>query len=119
MSTPTVVWTEIPVTDLDAASAFYAKVFGFRMSRQDDDPNPRVDFGFDGIGGHLYPGTPARDCGPTIHLCVPDTVEATAARCAEAGGTVLGPVIDIPPGRFQYATDPDGNSLGLFQPRTA
>jgi hypothetical protein len=35
---PTVVWTEIPVTDLDAATKFY-RVFGWTMSRE-DGPKP-------------------------------------------------------------------------------
>lgn len=84
-------------------------------------PNMTAVLSGDGqhVGGHLYPGTPAKDNGPTVHLAVPDTVEQAAARCAKAGGAVLGPVIDIPPGRFQYATDPDGNSLGLFEPKAA
>ena len=28
-----------------------------------------------------------------------------------------GAVVDIPAGSFCYATDPDGNSIGLFQPK--
>ena len=56
------------------------------------------------------PGT-----GPTLHLAVPDTLEATAARCEQAGGTVKSDAITIPPGRFIYVEDPDGNSLGLFE----
>jgi hypothetical protein len=27
----------------------------------------------------------------------------------------MGPVIDIPQGRFQYATDLDGNSIALIE----
>jgi len=114
-----VVWTEIPVTDLKAASAFYGEVFGWNMeitqmgpnevavfnAMTDDDPNA--------VAGHLYPGTPA--AGSTIHIALPDNVEAGAARCTAAGGQVMGPVIDIPQGRFQYAADIDGNSIALFE----
>lgn len=118
-SAPTVVWTEIPVTDLSAAQAFYEKVFGWQMDYQKMEPNDSVMFrDGNGIHGHLYPGKPASEGqGPTLHLALADTVEAGAARCIDAGGTVLGPVIEIPPGRFQYAQDPDGNSLGLFEPK--
>ncbi|SLN36336.1 VOC family protein [Roseisalinus antarcticus] len=114
-----VVWTEIPVTNLAAASEFYSDVFGWTMTVDDTGPNPMASFNSDStaIGGHLYPGTPSRGgVGPTIHLAVPDTVEAAAGRCTAAGGQVMGPIIPIPPGRFQYATDPDGNSIGLFEP---
>jgi uncharacterized protein len=116
----TVVWTEIPVTDLDRAMRFYEAILGVPLTRNEQGPNPIADFPYEGTGvaGHLYPGTPASNgAGPTVHLAVPGTVEEAAERCAAAGGTVLGPIITIPPGRFQYATDLDGNSIGLFEPQ--
>ncbi len=120
---PLVVWTEIPVTDLRKAVPFYNAVFGWDMTITDAGANEVANFG--GlteddpltVGGHLYPGKPAT--GSTVHLGVPGTVEEAAERCTAAGGTVMGPVIEIPPGRFQYATDPDGNSIGLFEPKAA
>ena len=114
---PTVVWTEIPVRDLDKAQVFYETVFGFNMARDSSGPNDLVNFDAEmsGIGGHLYPGVPAAENGPTLHLAVPDNLEAAIVRCKEAGGAVVSPAITIPPGRFAYATDPDGNSLGLFE----
>ncbi|MBJ7471137.1 MAG: VOC family protein [Solirubrobacteraceae bacterium] len=115
-----VVWTEIPVTDLDQSMKFYEAVLGAPLTRNDAGPNPMADFAYgDGsVAGHLYPGKPAADgAGPTVHLAVPGTVEEAAARCVDAGGSVIGPVITIPPGRFQYATDLDGNSIGLFEPQ--
>ena len=118
---PLVVWTEIPVTDLKASADFYGEVFGWKMeitnmgpndvamfnALTDDDPNT--------VAGHLYPGKPAAGSGSTVHIGVPDTVEAAAARVFDNGGQVMGPVVDIPQGRFQYATDLDGNSIGLFE----
>ena len=64
---PTVVWTEIPVTDLDAATAFYSDVFGWKMLRNEDGPNQIVNFTGDmsGVSGHLYPAGPFPVCdGP-------------------------------------------------------
>jgi predicted enzyme related to lactoylglutathione lyase len=73
-----------------------------------------------GVSGHLYPGTPATSgAGPTVHLIVPDRLEDACDRLTGAGGEVIGPVIEMPWGRFVYATDPDGNSIGLFQPKLA
>ncbi len=118
----TVVWTEIPVRDIDLGIAFYGDVFKFNMTRDDTGPNPMANFTNDmqSIAGHIYPGEPATaGKGPTIHLKVPDTLEATADRCWKAGGKVLGEPITIPPGRFQYAIDPDGNSIGLFEASAA
>lgn len=117
------VWCEIPVTDLDKAQAFYEAVFGYEMQRDDTSgPNPMVFIPYQdpGIAGHLYPGKPAAPgTGPTVHLQVADTVEEALKRVAEAGGTALPPIIKIPAGRFGYGFDPDGNSIGLFQPKAA
>ncbi len=115
-----VVWTEIPVTDLTRAVAFYSAAFGYEMEIDDSGPNPMAFLPFDpeqgGTAGHLYPGKPAaRGTGPTVHLAVPDTVEDTAERFKAAGGDVVGPVVEIPAGRFAYGLDPDGNSIALFQ----
>ena len=30
-------------------------------------------------------------------------------------GKVIGPLVEMPFGRWTYATDPDGNSIGLFE----
>lgn len=118
----TVCWTEIPVRDFEKGIAFYTDVFHFKMTRDETGPNPMANFTDDmmSVAGHIYPGEPAAGGnGPTIHLVVPDTLEAAADRCWKAGGSVMGEPITIPPGRFQYATDPDGNSIGLFEMKAA
>lgn len=111
-----VAWTEIPVTDLEKSVGFYSEVFGLEMAIDTMGPNPIALFSQErAVGGHLYPGKPASDGGNTVHLHVPDTVEAAMARCQAAGGMVVSPVISIPVGRFAYAKDIDGNSIGLFE----
>ncbi len=114
------VWTEIPVTDMDKAIAFYNAVTDADLQVDTSGPNPMADFKSkdpaNGVAGHLYPGKPAGDgTGPTIHLAAPGTVEEIMERVTNAGGTVLSPAIDIPAGRFFYALDPDGNSVGFFE----
>lgn len=114
-----VAWTEIPVSDLAAAIKFYNAVFHYELAAIDAGINEIAMFpGSEktGIRGHLYPGKPAADGqGSTIHLYVPDGLEAAMARCTQAGGTVVSDIVDIPAGRFAYAKDIDGNSLGLFE----
>lgn len=114
------VWCEIPVSDLPKAVEFYSTVFGYEMQIDDSGPNPMAFLPTEtfetGVAGHLYPGKPAtKGTGPTVHLSVPDTVEEAAARVRGAGGEADDTVVEIPAGRFGYATDPDGNSIGLFQ----
>ena len=111
-------WFEIAVSDLDASMAFYGAVLQQDLTIDTSGPNPMAMLSFNddtpGIGGHLYPGKPSRE-GSTIHLVVPDTLDAARARIIAAGGEVESPDIQIPPGSFFYARDIDGNSLGMFK----
>lgn len=120
---PMTAWFEIPVTDLEKSMAFYDKVFGWTSSIVTDmGPNPIavLNAASDASGGHLYPGNPAKaGTGATMHLTVSDTIEAAAGRAFDAGGEIVGPIVDIPVGRFQYMLDLDGNSIGLFQSKAA
>ena len=113
-----VVWSEIPVTDMDRAIAFYNAVFTIELKKDETGPNPMAMFptsDSNGIAANLYPGKPAGDgSGPTVHFTCPDTVEATLTRVKEAGGEVVSDIISIPAGRFAYCKDLDGNSIGVF-----
>lgn len=111
-------WFEIPVTDLDRSMAFYASVLDVEMRLDTESgPNPMAFFPapdpLGSISGHLYPGKPSRE-GNTIHLVAPQGLDAARARIVAAGGEVESPDIAVPAGRFFYARDPDGNSIGLF-----
>jgi predicted enzyme related to lactoylglutathione lyase len=114
------VWTEIPVTDMDRAMAFYNAVTQADLTLDTSGPNPMAVFKPEdeqsGVAGHLYPGTPApAGTGPTVHLSAPGTAEEIMQRVKDAGGKVVSEAIAIPAGRFFYAHDPDGNSVGFFE----
>lgn len=126
MSTPmsksapvhTAVWFELPAEDLQRAVKFYNHVLKADLLIDTRGPNPMADFprrDDASVSGHLYPGKPANGAGPTVHFAVPDTLEATLERCTEAGGEVMPGIIPLPVGRFAYATDTEGNSIGFFQ----
>ncbi|MTH96074.1 VOC family protein [Roseibium sp. RKSG952] len=112
------IWFELPVTDLEKAVSFYNTVFRTELTVVPEaGQNPIAMFPVKegGRAGHLYPGKPpARGSGPTVHLPVPDTIEATAKRLKEAGGEVVSGLVSIPAGNFTYCLDPDGNSISLF-----
>ncbi len=122
MSDPTnvVVWAEIPVTDMERGRAFYGAVLERELRLDESGPNPMVPLGTSmddsGVAGHLYPGKPAPEgTGNTIHLAAPGKLEAIMERVRGAGGQVVSEAIPIPVGRFFYALDLDGNSVGLFE----
>lgn len=118
-----VVWFEIPVSNLENAKTFYAKVTGYPLKDEVMGPNRTAIFGYSGsddmnaspaVSGHLYEGKPAgKGTGNTIHLAV-DNLDEALMRVAPAGGEVVSDIIPIAAGRFAYCLDPDGNSIGLF-----
>ncbi|MCA0921360.1 VOC family protein [Pseudooceanicola nanhaiensis] len=112
----TVVWAEIPVSDLDAATAFYNSVFGWEMTPMMMGPETVSAFGRGGVGGNLVEGPVPAGKGPVIHIAVADGVEAARDRAAAAGATFEGEITTIPPGRYLVMHDPDGNRIGLFEP---
>jgi predicted enzyme related to lactoylglutathione lyase len=113
-----VVWVEIPVTDMSRAKAFYAAVLQNELADEAGGPNPMARFtaaGEQSVSGHLYPGKPAAPgTGNTVHLAVAAPLEDAMERVTANGGQVVSPAIQIPAGRFAYCLDPDGNSIGLF-----
>lgn len=115
----TVVWSEFPTANMDKATAFYKSVFGYDFYSDESGPNPVTMASTSeqsGVSFHIYPGKPAGDgSGPTIHLGLPGKLEDGIAAWKKAGGKVLTDPITIPPGRFAYGTDLDGNSIGLFE----
>ena len=117
------VWTEIKVTDMEAAKAFYAAVFAFEildMTMGDASTTSFAYAGDYGVSAQLMLGTPApRGSGNVIHLQIAGALEDAITRLNKAGGTATSDILTAPPGRFIYAEDPDGNAIGLFEPKAA
>lgn len=114
-----VVWFEILVTDMKRSKAFYDAVFRTTLVEDSTGPNVMAMFPVTdmktGNSGHLYPGKPAASgSGNTIHLLAPEPLEESLERLTKNGGKIVSPIVTIPPGRFAYCLDPDGNSIGLF-----
>lgn len=110
-----VSWTELMTNDVEAASAFYADLFGWKL-----EPMPMPDgsggtytvitAGEEPIGGMMVLPPDAGDMPPAwgTYVTVDDT-DAVAARVTELGGSVLMGPMDIPTvGRFCVIRDPQG-----------
>ena len=113
-------WNELMTRDLEAATAFYGSVFGWRWEES-------------GQPGYLLAMLDAKDgddksnCGAMVmpaevpaevpnywsaYISVSD-VDASVARATGLGGTVFLPVMAGGPGRFAGITDPTGAMLML------
>jgi hypothetical protein len=113
-------WFEIPVQDLERATAFYEAVFAAKFQRETmsgmemaifphEKPHP---------GGALLKADTFKPSaqGSVIYLHAPD-LSAMLERVAKAGGEcVLGPQ-ELPDniGTFALIIDSEGNRVGLHQ----
>lgn len=113
-----IVWCEIPVSDLEKGRVFYEALLQGEMQGMQMGPDmtyilPRQDENV--VAGNIVEGKPAAPgTGNTLHLALPDNVEAAMKRVEAAGGKVVSQIIEIPEGRFAYCLDPDGNSISIF-----
>ncbi|WP_380054449.1 VOC family protein [Falsihalocynthiibacter sp. SS001] len=114
-----ICWAEIPVNDLKSGCEFYSAVLDAKLEITEFGGGEIVFLPMTDpkeISGHIYKGKPAaKGTGATVHLVVPDELEACTERSKAAGATLIGDPVTIPAGRFQYIEDPDGNSIGLFE----
>jgi len=119
----TYCWSELITTDVEAAKAFYAAVFGWGSDTQ--------GAGTEGDGGMAYtewkvagrsvggmmekpPDMPA-EVPPYwgVYFAVTDADQAVE-RIKELGGTVVMGPMDIEPGRFAVAVDPIGAPFNVL-----
>jgi predicted enzyme related to lactoylglutathione lyase len=116
---PRVVHFELPAEDPQRAVAFYAKVFGWSITKwegpfdywlvttgSDDEP---------GINGAITPRMmPEQVTTDTIGV---ESVDDSLKKIVEAGGTVSQPKQAVPGiGYIAYCTDTEGNLFGVIQP---
>jgi predicted enzyme related to lactoylglutathione lyase len=118
MTAATINWFEIPVANLDRAQAFYEKVLGLALKREDMGGAAMAVFPYEepATGGCLMAGGPAAaGSGVRIYLdCMP-SIDAALSRVAPAGGQIVTPKTALPGdmGSFAVLRDTEGNEVGL------
>ncbi|MFH8571950.1 VOC family protein [Streptomyces sp. NPDC017993] len=109
-------WVELATPDPEGARTFYPRVFGWTVNTGDAYTQWGVegaDFGGMSLLDDRYPGDMPANWMP--YFAVAD-VDATAARAAEAGGTLLVPAMDVPDGpRVAMIRDPQGGVFGIHR----
>ena len=117
-------WVDLQTTDLDAAKTFYTAVFGWSY---DDMPMGEDEVYSMAMLGGATVAAIARQRPQLAEAGVPpmwntyiavDDVDATAAKVAPAGGTMMMEPSDVfEAGRMAWVGDPTGASAGLWQAR--
>jgi predicted enzyme related to lactoylglutathione lyase len=113
-------WAELGTADVPKSGEFYSALFGWSVAT-----DPRAEAGgytmaslrdaFVAAMSPLY--APGQPVAWNVSFAVLD-VDATAARAAEEGGTVLMAPTDIfDSGRFAVLRDPTGAMFSIWQPR--
>jgi uncharacterized protein len=114
---PNVTFFEIGADDVDAAAAFYSRVFDWRIEKAEDGSDywhiycGENDPGIEG-------GIGARDdeWNSTVNTIEVESINDSAKKITEAGGRVLAPMISIQGvGDVQYCHDPEGNAFAIMQ----
>jgi len=108
---------EIPADDLEAARDFYTGLFSWTIKEGAEGDGEYLMISPAGQTGALGGGLMKRAEGRqlTIYFTV-ESVDESARRVEELGGTILAPKVAIPRiGWAVTARDPQGNDIGLFE----
>lgn len=114
-------WFEIPVSDLTRARQFYEAVLETTLHELTTDGQTLAVFPYDreggATGGALVLSDGVKICqeGARVYLNAGESLDATLARVAPAGGQITTPRTELVQGRGAYAViaDTEGNRVGL------
>ena len=111
-----VVHFEIGCRDNQKAQEFYGKVFDWKT--QAFGPAAMIDTGIkEGISGHINTLGHEPHNYVLVYIQV-DDIPKTLDKIASLGGKMVVPVTPIPGmGKFAWFADPEGNTIGLFDPK--
>jgi len=114
-----VVWSEIAVSDLRRATAFYEKLLDGKLKAETFGPYELALFphAADGIGGCLMKGEgyEPSEKGTVTYLAAEPGIDAALKRATAAGAKVLMAKVALPgnQGYIAHVSDCEGNRIGL------
>ncbi|MFO0595084.1 MAG: VOC family protein [Myxococcaceae bacterium] len=120
MTTNTLSWFEIFVTDMKRAQGFYEQVLDTKLRTEAFMGEPHAIFAADGVAGALVQRKdrkPSKE-GALVYLNCNGRLDGVLSRVAKAGGQVVMPKTDIgQPGFIAIVADSEGNAVGLHSER--
>jgi predicted enzyme related to lactoylglutathione lyase len=113
-----ICYLELPATDVQRSSEFYAAVFGWNMRRRGDGAVAFDDATGQVSGAFVVGRPPSPQVGLLLYVMVDSAAAAVAAVTAH-GGEIVQPIgVDAPEITARFR-DPGGNVLGIYQEPTA
>ncbi|MDN4480599.1 VOC family protein [Demequina muriae] len=116
----TLTWFEIPVTDLERATAFYRSVLKAEFSPEDDGEGHRksifeTDSGVSGALSHGADWVPS-ESGTMVYFDANPDLAPVLDRVTQAGGEVVEPKQEVGGDHGYWARfrDTEGNIVGLL-----
>lgn len=121
-------WFEIPVTDIERAKTFYETILEIQMVSAADGNDESVFFPYNpnviqatsgrvtGVLSKSEKNSPSTN-GPLIYINASPSLQTVLDKVVLAGGKVLSPKIQIPPGYIAIILDSEGNRIGLHAER--
>jgi hypothetical protein len=108
-------WHGVLSTDVDKAKAFYAETIGWKVEDMEMGGEKATMFVAGGkpLAHLMEPPMPGVPSHWQNYLRV-DDVDKTVKEVERAGGKVIAPAIDIPPGRFAVVTTPSGAAFSVY-----
>jgi predicted enzyme related to lactoylglutathione lyase len=110
-------WNELQTPDVDAAAAFYSKLFGWKANAIDMGDMTYTAFELDGrgIGGAMNPPMEGVPAHWQVYFAVDDT-DAAVATARKGGATVLAEPMEVPNvGRMAALMDPQGAAFSVLK----
>lgn len=106
-----VVHFEIGCRDLAKTRLFYGNLFEWDIAQ-----TGVINSGGKGVEGHITSLGHEPQNYVTVYVQVED-IKASVEKAVALGGKVLVPVLPMPTGKFAWIADPEGNMIGLLQPK--
>ncbi|MBB6499367.1 VOC family protein [Pedobacter cryoconitis] len=117
-------WFEIPVSDIERAKNFYETILALEMIKRIDGNDESVFFPYNpnviqatsgrvtGVLSKSEENNPSSQ-GTLIYINASPAIQTVLDKVEQAGGKIITPKMQIPPGFIAVIMDSAGNRIGL------
>ena len=117
-------WFEIPVADIERAKTFYETILDIEMVKRTDGNDESVFFPFNqdviqatsgrvtGVLSKSERNAPSAQ-GTVVYINASPDLQTVLDKVIPAGGKIIAPKMQIPPGSIAIILDSEGNKIGL------